>query len=185
MDDEPSHPEQRPPEARTKALAVGLVIAIGAAAAFAFLWVRDREPTGEEVTAYLGRDKDEISRTATAALEALMNYDADSIEGRRAELEPLLTGSLRAQYDEIITGGLDRALQQTGATAEADIVSGPDVAFTSGERAEATARLVQQVTLEDRETPITGFYVLRLALIPQEGRWRVDRFEILSQHRSE
>lgn len=168
--------------ARTRILIVALVVAVGAAAAFAALWLRDRDPSPSEVSSYLGEERSEISDSARRALEGLMNYDAQTLERRRAELEPLLSDDLRDQYDEIITGGLDRAVQQMGATAEAEIVSGPDVAFTSGERAEAVARVVQEVMIEN--DPTTWFYVLRLALVPEEGAWKVDGIEFLSRHRS-
>lgn len=175
---------EEPPRAGAplhKALVVTTVIALGAAAAFAILWARDREPAPEDVTAYMSRQRAGVAETAAGAIEGLMNYDADSIEERRAELEPLLTSSLREQYDEIITGGLDRALQDTGATAEAEVVSGPDVSFVSSQRAEAVARIIQEVALEPDGAPRTGFYVLRLTLLQEGDAWRVDRFEVLSQ----
>jgi hypothetical protein len=157
-------------------------VTLGVAAAFFGLWLKERGSDPAAVTSYLRDESAAVTDTATRLIDALMTYDADTIAARRDEIEPLSTESLRAQYEEILSGGLDEALSRTGAAASGEIVTGPDPSFISATRAVASARVLQEVTTDERPEPRTVFYVVRLVLVQQEGEWRVDEFEILAQN---
>jgi hypothetical protein len=147
------------------------------------LWLRDRSADPGEVSAFLRSETGEVTEVATKVISALMSYDADTIAARRDELEPLSTESFQTQYEEILSGGLDEALTRTGIVAEGELVTGPDPAFISATRAAATARVVQEVTSEQR-SPRTIFYVVRVILVSEDGGWKADELEILAQQSS-
>lgn len=158
--------------------------ALALAAAFLALWVRDRAASPSEMNAYLREQSVEAAEPATRVIDALMTYDAESLAARREEIEPLTTDNFRADYDEVVTGGLDDALERTGATAVGDLVAGPDVAMVTATRALAIARVVQEVTTAERPEPRMVFYVVQVSLLLEGDEWLVDELEILSQQSS-
>lgn len=169
------------PAPTSRVLVIALIVALGMAAAFAALWLRDRHPSNEEVAAVLRDERREASDVADQAMQALMTYDAASLEDRRAQLNELMTEDLRADYDEIVSGGLDEALQERGATTEADIVTGPDVTFASATQASAVARVIQEISDEQEPGTRTLFYVMRLMLERTDDGWKVNEVDVLSQ----
>jgi len=172
MDD----PRPRP----NRFLAVLLVLSIGSTGAFAALWLGSKDTEPEEVTASLSAQSSAVQATATKVIDALLDYDSASLEQQRRELLALSTGTFREQYEELIAGDLERALERTSATSEGDIADGPDVSFETASRAVAIARVVQEVTARGSGTR-NVFYVMRLTLISDAGGWKADTLQILSQ----
>ena len=163
-----------------KALLVLLVLAVGAAGAFAALWLKARTTDPREVTAILSAESGDVEVAAAEVIEALLDYDATTLEAQRDRLLGLSTGTFREQYEELLAGELEAALEQTAASSKGDIADGPNVAFEAADRATAVARVVQEVSARGSETR-NVFYVMRLTLILTGDGWKADTLQILSQ----
>lgn len=157
-----------------------LVLALGAAGAFAALWLGTKDTSSEDVTSALSREMGAVEQTATEVIEALFDYDATSLDGQREKLLALSTGTFRAQYEELLADDLGSVLESTAASSQGDIADGPDVAFETSERASAIARVVQEVSARDSATR-SVFYVMRLTLIHTGDEWKADALQVLSQ----
>ena len=156
-----------------------VVVALAIAVAFAALWNDERGTEPSEVTAYLAEQEPEARRTAATVLESIVNYDPESVEEDKDELLDLATGEFRDDYEDLLSGGLGEALEETGTRSEGEIVDGPDIGFTSAVRGMAVARLVQDITSEAEDRQV--LLVMRLGLVLEDGTWKADKLEILSQ----
>ena len=135
----------------------------------------------EEVARYLRERSGTVADSATEVIDALMNYDAESVDAQRGTLDELTTGEFATQYEELLGGGLDDVLAETGAKSEGEIASGPDISFTSATKAVALARVVQEVSSNQQPTGRTIFYVMRITFTETNDTWLAERLEILSQ----
>ncbi|HEU4480334.1 MAG TPA: hypothetical protein VFS18_00490, partial [Actinomycetota bacterium] len=89
--------------------------------------------------------------------------------------------SFDSEYEPQLEGGLGQAHEAAGATSTGEVVTGPEVSFTSGTKASAIARVAQEVTTTGEPDGRNVFYVMKLGLVLQDGSWKVDELEILSQ----
>ena len=166
----------------SRRLVIGLLVVIavlGGLLAYVFTQASDTDP--EEVARYLRERSGTVSDRATEVIDALMTYDAGSVEGQRDVLEELTTGEFAEQYEELLGGGLDEVLAETGASSEGEIASGPDISFTSPTKALALARVVQEVSSAENPGGRTIFYVMRITFTETNDEWLAERLEILSQ----
>jgi hypothetical protein len=162
------------------ALVAGLVIALAAAGAFAFLWVRDSETDSNDVDAYLSSEAAQVEDTATRVVSLLSNYDATNIDAVVDEMLTITTGSFRKDYSETFEAGFGDAIKEASTSARGEILSGPDISFRSGEEAVAVVRVSQ--TIQNDRNPAGRNYVdvMQLTLIKTSGNdWKADRVEIL------
>lgn len=157
-----------------------LVLALGAAGAFAALWMKTKGTDPAEVSRTLSAESPEVEEVSTEVIKALLDYNSASLEAQRERLLGLSTGTFREQYEELLAGELEAVLEQTAATSQGDIADGPNVAFETVDRATAIARVVQEVSARGSETR-NVFYVMRLTLIQTNDEWKADRLQILSQ----
>ena len=147
----------------------------------AYLYSESSKTDPEEVARYLRERSGTVSDAATEVIGALMTYDAGSVEDQRDTLDDLTTGEFATQYEELLGGGLDDVLADTGANSEGEIVSGPDISFTSATKAVSLARVVQEVSSNQNPTGRTIFYVMRITFTETNDTWLAERLEILSQ----
>jgi hypothetical protein len=161
-------------------LIAGLVIALAAAGAFAFLWVRDSETDATDVEGYLATESVQVEETATRVVTLLSNYDATNIDAVVEEMLTITTGSFRTDYSETFEAGFGDAIKEASTSARGEILSGPDISFRSGEEAVAVVRVSQ--TIQNNRNPAGRNYVdvMQLTLIKTSGGdWKADRVEIL------
>ncbi|MGH2807120.1 MAG: hypothetical protein ACRDKT_07570 [Actinomycetota bacterium] len=162
------------------ALVAALVIALSAAGAFAFLWVRDSETDAADVDTYLSSEASAVDRTATRVVTLLSNYDATNIDAVVEEMLSITTGSFRKDYEETFEAGFGDAIKEASTSARGEILSGPDISFRSGDEAVAVVRVSQ--TIQNNRNPAGRTYVdvMQLTLIKtSSGEWKADRVEIL------
>ena len=164
-----------------RGLVIWLVIALAVAGAMAALWLDERATDPSEVTAFLRDGAPDAGSTATKVLTSIVNYDPDTVEENQDELLGLATGAFRADYEDLLSGGLGAALEETETRSEGEIVDGPEVAFTSATRGTAVARLVQDISSLTESGDRRVLLVMRLGLVLEDGTWKADRLEILSQ----
>lgn len=166
----------------SRRLVVGLLVVIAVLGGLlAYLFTQASATDPEEVARYLRERSGTVADRATEVIGALMTYDADSVEGQRDVLDDLTTGEFAAQYEELLGGGLDEVLAQTGARSKGEIASGPDISFTSATKAIALARVVQEVSSDENPGGRTIFYVMRITFTTTNEQWLAERLEILSQ----
>ncbi|MGI8773905.1 MAG: hypothetical protein ACR2KQ_02640 [Actinomycetota bacterium] len=171
--------EKRPPEARWLALA--LIIAAGAAIAFAFLWNSEKITEPAEVTRFLQDESGDVEEVAIQVIKRVVDYDADTIEDNREELLPLVTGGFLEDYEELLGGDLGEILAETNTVSEGDILDGPTIGFVSATRAGATARVVQRVRTDASADDRLVLLVLRLGMVVENDVWKAEKLQILSQ----
>jgi hypothetical protein len=164
-----------------RALIVTVIVALALAGAMTALWIDERETEPEEVTSSLLDEKPEAERTASRVLESVVNYDPESVDENKDELLGLAAGEFRDDYEDLLSGGLGEALEETETRSEGEIVNGPDVGFTSATRATAVARVVQDITSLTASGDRRVLLVMRLGLVKEDGTWKADKLEILSQ----
>jgi hypothetical protein len=166
-------------------IAVAL-IALAAAVAMTFLWVRDRGASAADLDEQLRTGVGPVSERAKTITELLMDYNPGTLQQRSDELLAISTGEFRDQYETLLKGGLDTALTKANTNANAKIVDGPDVSFTSSREAQAVLRVIQTAKKKGALVPRRLFYVLRFTLQntstdPDSPDWRASRLDILSQ----
>ena len=160
---------------------VVLVLALAVAGAMTALWNEERETDPAEVTSFLLEQTPAAERTATRVLESIVNYDPESVDENKDELLGLATGDFRTDYEDLLSGGLGEALEETETRSEGEIVTGPDVGFTSATRGMAIARVVQDITSVTASGDRRVLLVMRLGLVLEDDIWKADKLEILSQ----
>jgi hypothetical protein len=163
-----------------------MVVFLAAAAAFGYLWVRDRGTDPIEIDDYLKRNELGVTERAHTATELLMDYTTGTLEERSERLLAVSTGDFQDQYETLLEGGLSEALTKANTTAKARIVDGPNPSFLSSEEAVAIVRVIQTARKEGAPLPRRIYYVLRFALTdisPDEENpdWRISELQILSQ----
>ncbi|MGH2755066.1 MAG: hypothetical protein ACRDLB_11610 [Actinomycetota bacterium] len=164
-----------------RVVVVWLVIALAVAGAMTALWLDERATEPSEVTTFLREGAPDATETATEILTSIVNYDPETVEESKDELLDLATGAFRADYEDLLSGGLGDALEETETRSKGEIVDGPEVAFTSATRGTAVARLVQDISSLTASGDRRVLLVIRLGLVLEEGTWKADRLEILSQ----
>jgi hypothetical protein len=169
------------PGAPGRAVIALLVVIAVMAGLLVFFVTRGSETDPDEVARYLRERSGTVSDVATEVIGALMTYDAESVDGQRDTLDDLTTGEFATQYEELLGGGLDEVLADTAAQSEGEIVSGPDISFTSATKAVSLARVVQEVSSNRDPTGRTIFYVMRITFTETNDTWLAERLEILSQ----
>lgn len=147
----------------------------------AYLFSQSSQTDPEEVARYLRERSGTVSDAATEVIGALMTYDATTVEEQKDTLEDLTTGEFATQYEELLGGGLDEVLADTGASSEGEIVTGPDISFTSATKAISLARVVQEVSSDQNPDGRTIFYVMRVTFTETNNTWLAEELEILSQ----
>ena len=147
----------------------------------AYLFSQSSQTDPEEVARYLRERSGTVSDAATEVIGALMTYDATTVEEQKDTLEDLTTGEFATQYEELLGGGLDEVLADTGASSEGEIVTGPDISFTSATKAVSLARVVQEVSSDQNPDGRTIFYVMRITFTETNNTWLAEELEILSQ----
>ena len=157
------------------------MIALAVAGAMTALWIEARETEPSEVTSFLLDETPAAERTATTVLESIVNYDPESVDENKDELLELATGDFRDDYEDLLSGGLGEALEETETRSEGEIVNGPDVGFTSATRGMAVARIVQDITSVTASGDRRVLLVMRLGLVLDDDTWKADKLEILSQ----
>lgn len=161
-----------------------LAALIGGAAAIALgvLWVQERSVAPAEVTGYLSEHDEDVSEVAEDILMAIVTYTPETVEAQAETIRTRSTGQFLDDYEDLIAGGLGEVVAETSAISEGEIASGPEVGFVSAERATAVARIVQEVRTAQDATERTVFSVMQLSLVLEDGRWKADALEILSQN---
>lgn len=175
---EPSPPSGAPKRWPLVVGAIGLAIA----GAFGFLWAQERAVEPAEVTTYLSEHDEAAGSTATKIISAIVTYSPETVAEQAEEIRGLATGQFLEEYEELLAGGLDEVVSETAATSDGQIATGPDIAFISAERATAVARVVQEITTTGDGQDRTVFSVMRLGLVMEDGTWKADQLEILSQN---
>lgn len=165
-----------------RALLVGLVLTAATAVVLAFLWAGARDTEPAEITRYLSSQDEAVARTASEVLEVIINYSPETVEEQADRVREIGTGEFLEDYEALIEGGLSEVVASTAATSKGEIATGPDVAFISADRAVAVARVAQEVTTTETTTPRNVFSVMRIGLVLQDGIWRAERLEVLSQN---
>jgi hypothetical protein len=160
---------------------VVLVVALAVAGAMTALWIGEQETEPSEVTSFLLDEESGAERTAARVLESIVNYDSETVDEDKDELLALATGDFHNDYEDLLSGGLGEALEETETRSEGEIVNGPDIGFTSATRATAVARVVQDITSLTASGDRRVLLVMRLGLVLEDGTWKADKLEILSQ----
>lgn len=173
--------EREPAETRRSSLLIAVLAGL-VAVIFGVLWYSARGTEPAEVTDYLSDHVDAATGTAEEVLLAVITYSPDTVEEQAAKVRELGTGTFLEDYEALLREGLGEVVSETAARSDGEIATGPEIAFTSAERATAVARVVQEVTSAGAERPRTVFSVMRLGLVLQGGIWKADRLEILSQN---
>lgn len=168
-------------ETRRWSLLVAVIAAL-VAVVLGVLWFTARGTEPAEVTDYLSDHMDAAAETAEEVLLAVITYSPDTVEEQAEKVRTLGTGAFLEDYEELLQEGLGDIVSETAARSDGQIATGPEIAFTSAERATAVARVVQEVTSSGSERPRTIFSVMRLGLVLQDEIWKADRLEILSQN---
>jgi hypothetical protein len=182
MSDETTHEPVGPIGERKPwaAALVGALIATAILIPTMLLLARDGGPDDAEVTTYLSSQEPRVERRAEEVLDLLVNYDSDTLEGVVEEMLGISTGNFRDQYEEIVSKGLNDALQEASASSEGEILQGPQVSFASASRALALASVEQTTRSGENPEGRTFTYLMRLTLVRSGGAWKADRIEILS-----
>ena len=183
MSDSPA-PSASPPRTprASQRLIIGLLVVIAVLGGLlAYLFTQASETDPGEVARYLRERSGTVADRATEVINALMTYNAGSVEGQRDVLEELTSGEFAEQYEELLGGGLDEVLAETGASSEGEIASGPDISFTSPTKALALARVVQEVSSDENPAGRTIFYVMRITFTDTNDEGLAERLVILSQ----
>jgi hypothetical protein len=167
-------------------LVVLMVALVAAAAAFGYLWVRDRGTDPTEINGFLQTRLLGVTERAHTATELLMDYTSGTLEERSERLLAVSTGDFQEQYQTLLEGGLSEALSKANTTAKARIVDGPDASFLSSDDAVAIVRVIQTAKKEGAPLPRRIYYVLRFALTDispdqENPDWRISELRILSQ----
>lgn len=160
---------------------VGLIVLAGAVIAFAVLWNSEKGTEPEEVTRFLQDETSEVESVAIQVIEGIVDYDADTIDDKRELLLPLVTGSFLEDYQELLGGDLGEVLAETNTVSEGDIVDGPTIGFLSATRANATARIAQQIRTDTTPEDRLVLLVLRLGMVLENDTWKAEQLQILSQ----
>lgn len=169
---------------RVPLLTGALVFALALAAVFLVLYLT-AEPTAEEtrddVARFLDANEAEASETASEVITRLLNYDSTTIDEVADEILARSTGNFKEQYEEIIGSGFGGALKEVAASSRGQILTGPEVSFTSPDEALAIARVEQTSQSTNLPEGRRFVYVLELKLLKTAGGdWKADRVEILS-----
>lgn len=176
-----------PPEPRARrrwvvpALVAGLVFSLALAGSFALLWNGTREVQAEDVRVFLAGQIDDVEGLSRELIDLLMNYDATNLADRAEQIRALATGTFRDDYDELIEQGLGAALEEAAASSRGQIVTGPDVSFTSPSDAIALARVSQTTQSQDNPEGQTFLYYLKITLVRTDQGWLAGDVEILSE----
>ena len=173
--------DNRTDHSPTAVFVVASVIGIALTAVFATLWLGARGTEPGEVNRFLGLESSSAEATATDVITAITTFDSDTIDTVRQQLLGLSTGDFRADYEELLAGGLGDFVEESAVSSEGNIVEGPLIGFTSATRAMAVARVVQDVVSRDTPGGRTVFLVLRLGLTKQGDAWKADSLKVLSQ----
>ena len=123
-------------------------------------------------------DRDEIRSVSTRFAAALLSYDSADLDGAIERMEPLATERFLANYEATL-----KALARVNSRAE-----GRAVEVMVGEP--APQRVAVVVVTESTAHTANGPRAsrgahLRLDLVNQDGRWRVDQVLELAAGRSE
>lgn len=167
------------------ALVASLVVAVSIAGVFGALWLTNVDTSPQDVGDYLEDRRPEVTRRVNEIATLLLNYDATNIEEVGERLLSLSTGDFRQDYEQIVAGELQAALEEASSSSRGQILEGPDVYFRSASEAVAILRLSQ--TTQSSETPggQSFDYVMRLTLVDtSDGGWKADDAEILSEQRT-
>ena len=178
--DELSEEDDSPRRDYAPILIAALVVALGVAALFAFLWQNSKNIDPAELTTELNTEASSVENRAEEVIDVLLNYDSGNFEERVDEMRALATGDFRDQYEELIEEGIRELLEEEAASSSGEILDGPSVAFTSATESIALAR-VQQTT-QSNEDPggRQFFYVFRIDFIKTGEEWKADQLEIIA-----
>lgn len=173
------------PEPRARAVpwtALALVVALIAAAVFAFLWRGAAETSPEEVQEFLSAESGEIEDVTREVVGLLINYDSGTLEDAASTVRTLATGSFLDEYEALLGQRLGEELEAAGAASEGEIVQGPDVTFGSPSEAQAIVTTRQTTTSDRNPDGVTFLYVMRVSLVDtSDAGWKADDLEILSR----
>ncbi len=165
-------------------LVAGLVFSLALAGTFATLWAVNVDTSATEVGEYLADRRPEVERRVSEVATLLLNYDSTNLEEIGERMLEISTGNFREQYEDIVAGALQEALQKSASSSRGQIVEGPDVYFQSPSEAVALMRLTQTTQSQENPGGQTFDYVMKITLVDTEdGGWKADRAEILSQQR--
>lgn len=169
---------------QTPLLIGALVFSLALAGTFAALWIATVDTSAEEVSEYLGDRRPEVERRVSEVATLLLNYDSTNLEEISEQMLQMSTGNFREQYEDIVAGALQQALEKSSSSSRGQIVEGPDVYFQSPSEAVAIMRLSQTTQSADNPGGQSFDYVMKITLVDtKDGGWKADRAEILSQQR--
>jgi hypothetical protein len=178
MADLDAHDESR--SRSTALLTTALVVALGLAALFAFLWQNSKDIDPAELTTELNTEASAVENRAEEVIDVLLNYDSGNFEERADEMRALATGDFRDQYEELIEEGIRELLEESTASSSGEILDGPSVAFTSATESIVLARVQQTTQSNDDPGGRQFFYVFRIDFIKTGEQWKADQLEIIA-----
>lgn len=133
---------------------------------------------GAAVYAYTQRAGDEeeqqAATVASEALIAVMNWDADSLDEVRGQLDEIGTERLRGEAEEIL-GEVAEPLTEAGAVSEGEVVD----LVVDASRGEGVAMGIvrQTISSETMDNETQTCWGVRVMLTQEGDRWLADRLE--------
>lgn len=118
----------------------------------------------------------DVLRVATDRLEALFSYDAEGLSEDLAEVDDLVTGDLREEYRDALSGADGRRIRSLEASSSATVV---DIGLADADAARPVvlAYLRQTTTTAASPTPAVQVTAIEATLSTVDGAWRVLRLE--------
>lgn len=120
------------------------------------------------------RGRAAVLRVASDRLEALFSYDAARLPQDRVEVDDLVTGALRTQYRDALSGANARRIRGLEAISSAEVVD-IGLADADATRPVVLAYLRQSTTTAAASTPTVQLTAIEATLSRVDGDWRVLR----------
>jgi hypothetical protein len=116
-----------------------------------------------------------LLQAASADVQVITSYDYRRLDTDVQSAHSRMTDRMRTEYDSTLAQVRASAPRQKAILA--GTVVGGGLEAVDGDRATALVFLNQRVTRAGQK-PVTNASPLRVALLRQEGRWRVDRLTV-------
>jgi hypothetical protein len=156
-----------PPPSPRRPILPWLVAGIAVLLALAAGWFAYAERAGAAA-------EGEAATVASEALTAVMNWDADTLEDVRAQLEEIGTDRLQGEADEILDE-VAEPLVEAGANSEGEVID----LVVEAARGEGVAMGIvrQTITSEALDAETQTCWGVRVMVTEEGGRWLADRME--------
>jgi hypothetical protein len=151
-------------------------VAVVLALVFALLWrgaVSDRDRLAGAET-----EKADVTRTATAFLEALTNFKGATIDDDVARIRSFAVGDFAGQLETFFDADAREALRKAQAESTGD-VQAVFIQSLSGEDASVFGTVQETLVNTSTTTPRTQLVLVDIQMIHTDAGWKVSKVDIL------